>query len=150
MNDPRDDHAMGLALDQARNAWLVGEVPVGAVILRQGQVIATGYNRPITTNDPTAHAEIEAIRAACRDLATLDLTGSILYTNVEPCWMCAYAIRQTRISTVIFGTSNTEVGSVHSSVAVLIDARVAMPVPHVEAGLLRDECDQLVAAYRNQ
>ena len=144
------EQSMQRCLELGRIAASHGDAPVGSVIVRDGQIIAEGIEAVRSNNDPTAHAEIEAIRAACRDLATLDLTGSILYTNVEPCWMCAYAIRQTRISTVIFGTSNTEVGSVHSSVAVLIDARVAMPVPHVEAGLLRDECDQLVAAYRNQ
>ena len=87
---------MRLALDQAHNAWLVGEVPVGAVILRRTaegvQVVATGYNRPITTHDPTAHAEIVALRHAATLLANYRLPECELYVTLEPCAMCAMAL----------------------------------------------------------
>ena len=89
------EHAMRLALDQAQNAWLIGEVPVGAVIVRRTpngpQVVATGYNRPITTHDPTAHAEIVALRHAAQLLENYRLPDCELYVTLEPCPMCAMA-----------------------------------------------------------
>ena len=100
MSDPdtraADEHAMRIALDQAHNAWLVGEVPVGAVIMRAGQVIATGYNRPITEHDPTAHAEIVALRHAAQLLSNYRRPECELYVTLEPCAMCAMAVMHAR------------------------------------------------------
>ena len=87
---PADDNAMRIALDQAQNAWLVGEVPVGAVIMRAGQVIATGYNRPITQHDPTAHAEIVALRHAATLLGNYRLPECELFVTLEPCATVSY------------------------------------------------------------
>ncbi|MEO5696920.1 MAG: nucleoside deaminase, partial [Burkholderiaceae bacterium] len=100
-----DDYAMRIALDQARNAWLVGEVPVGAVIMRRSaqgmQVIATGYNRPITEHDPTAHAEIVALRHAAQLLSNYRLPECELFVTLEPCAMCAMALLHARVKRVV-------------------------------------------------
>lgn len=107
---PADEYAMRLALDQAQNAWLVGEVPVGAVIMRAGQVIATGYNRPITTHDPTAHAEIVALRHAAQLLGNYRLPECELYVTLEPCAMCAMAMMHARLKRVVFAAPDPKTG----------------------------------------
>ena len=105
---------MRIALDQAQNAWLVGEVPVGAVILRAGQVIATGYNRPITEHDPTAHAEIVALRHAATLLGNYRLPECELYVTLEPCAMCAMALLHARFKRVVFGATDPKTGAAGS------------------------------------
>jgi tRNA(adenine34) deaminase len=113
-----DEYGMRLALDQAHNALLVGEVPVGAVILRataQGrQVVATGYNRPITTHDPTAHAEIVALRHAATLLENYRLPDCELYVTLEPCAMCAMALMYARFKRVVFGAPDPKTGAAGS------------------------------------
>ena len=111
-----DEQAMRLALDQALNAQLAGEVPVGAVILRQGQVIATGYNRPVTTHDPTAHAEIVALRHAAQLLEYYRLPGCELVVTLEPCAMCAMALIHARVKRVVFGAFDPKTGAAGSVV----------------------------------
>ena len=91
---------MRLALDQAQNAWLAGEVPVGAVIVLNGQVLATGYNRPITTHDPTAHAEVVALRHAALLKENYRLPECELYVTLEPCAMCAMALMHARFKQI--------------------------------------------------
>ncbi len=108
------EHGMRLALDQAHNALLVGEVPVGAVILRDGKVIATGYNRPVTTHDPTAHAEIVALRHAATLLGNYRLPGCELYVTLEPCAMCAMALLHARLARVVFGAADPKTGAAGS------------------------------------
>jgi tRNA(adenine34) deaminase len=118
---PHDAYAMRLALDQAHNALLVGEVPVGAVIVRPAaharegeaglQVLATGYNRPITTHDPTAHAEIVALRHAAHLLENYRLPGCELFVTLEPCAMCAMALMHARFKRVVFAATDPKTGA---------------------------------------
>lgn len=116
--DPADEHGMRLALDQALNAQLAGEVPVGAVIVRQtehgNQVVATGYNRPITTHDPTAHAEIVALRHAALLVQNYRLPDCELYVTLEPCAMCAMALLHARFKRVVFAASDPKTGAAGS------------------------------------
>ena len=106
---------MRLALDQAHNAWLVGEVPVGAVLVRETangrQVVATGYNRPITDHDPTAHAEIVALRHAAQLLGNYRLPECEVYVTLEPCAMCAMALLHARVKRVVYGAQDPKAGS---------------------------------------
>ncbi|HYG42847.1 MAG TPA: tRNA adenosine(34) deaminase TadA [Bordetella sp.] len=103
---------MALALQQAESAWRIGEVPVGAVVVdAQGQVLGTGYNRTITDNDPTAHAEIVALRAAARHLANYRLPGLSLYVTLEPCVMCIGAMLHARLARVVYGASDPKTGA---------------------------------------
>ena len=95
-------------------------------------------------------AEIEALRSACERLRTLDLSGSVLYTNVEPCWMCSYAIRQTRIARVVFGLRNEQVGGLSSKFRVLVDDALKLPLPEIEAEILHEECRLLLVEYRRK
>lgn len=115
-----DEYGMRLALDQALNAQLAGEVPVGAVILRPGdsgaapQLLATGYNRPITTHDPTAHAEIVALRHAAQLAQNYRLPGCTLYVTLEPCAMCAMALMHARFARVVFAAHDPKTGAAGS------------------------------------
>jgi tRNA(adenine34) deaminase len=115
-----DETAMRLALDQALNAQLAGEVPVGAVIVRRTeagpQVVATGYNRPITTNDPTAHAEIVALRHAAQLAENYRLPDLELYVTLEPCAMCAMAVMHARLRRVVFAAADPKTGAAGSVV----------------------------------
>jgi tRNA(adenine34) deaminase len=104
MPNPSDVNFMLLALAQAHEAQRLGEVPVGAVLVHRETVIATGANRPISACDPTAHAEIEALRAGARALGSYRLTDTTLYVTLEPCVMCAAALRHARVRRVVFGT----------------------------------------------
>ena len=116
---------MELALAEARAAAQRGEVPIGAVIVGpDGAVLATAGNRTEADSDPTGHAEILAIREACRALDSLDLAGCSLYTNVEPCWMCSFAIRETGISEIVMGVPVADIGGVTSRYPILADTAV--------------------------
>ena len=127
MSDDRsaaDAYAMRIALDQAHNAALVGEVPVGAVVMRDGQVIATGYNRPITEHDPTAHAEIVALRHAAHLLGNYRLPECEVYVTLEPCAMCAMALLHARVRRVVYGAADPKTGAAGSVVDLFSDARL--------------------------
>ena len=123
-----DEYGMRLALDQAQNAWLVGEVPVGAVILRPSpdgpKVIATGYNRPITTHDPTAHAEIVALRHASMLAQNYRLPDCDLYVTLEPCPMCAMALLHARFRRVVFGAPDPKTGAAGSVLDLFAEPRL--------------------------
>ena len=114
----RDAAFMGLALEQARLARSAGEVPVGAVLVRSDEVIAVGANRPIVSHDPTAHAEIEVLRAAGRSLASYRLTDTTLYVTLEPCVMCASAIVHARVRRLVFGAWDPRAGAAGSLVDI--------------------------------
>ena len=121
---PADQQAMRLALDQALNAQLAGEVPVGAVILLGSQVIATGYNRPVTTHDPTAHAEVVALRHAAQLMQNYRLPGCTLYVTLEPCAMCAMALLHARLQRVVFATADPKTGAAGSVIDLFADGRL--------------------------
>ena len=149
MSDERlaaDEYAMRIALDQAHNAALVGEVPVGAVVMRDGQVIATGYNRPITEHDPTAHAEIVALRAAAGRVGDYRLPGTTLYVTLEPCVMCAAAIVHARVSRVVFGAWDPKAGGAGSIADVFGIPQLNHRVD-VFGGVLSDECGQVLREF---
>jgi len=137
---------MRLALDQAHNAWLVGEVPVGAVILRDGQVVATGYNRPITTHDPTAHAEIVALRHAATLLENYRLPECELFVTLEPCAMCAMALMHARFKRVVFGASDPKTGAAGSVLDLFGEARLNHHTV-LEGGLLAEPCGALLRNF---
>ena len=101
---------MQLALEQAQHAWSLGEVPVGAVVVKDGVVIATGFNQPIGTHDPTAHAEINALRVAAEKLGNYRLPGCELYVTLEPCMMCSGAMMHARLARVIYGAADPKTG----------------------------------------
>jgi tRNA(adenine34) deaminase len=137
---------MRIALDQAHNAWLVGEVPVGAVIVRAGQVIATGYNRPITQHDPTAHAEIVALRHAATLLGNYRLPECELYVTLEPCAMCAMALLHARFKRVVFGAADPKTGAAGSVVDLFADARLNHHT-RLAGGVLSAECAQVLREF---
>ncbi len=146
MSTPAYEHAMRIALDQAHNAWLVGEVPVGAVIMRAGQVIATGYNRPITEHDPTAHAEIVALRHAATLLGNYRLPECELFVTLEPCAMCAMALMHARLKRVVFGAADPKTGAAGSVIDLFAQSRLNHHT-QLEGGVLADECAQLLRDF---
>src|SRR3989475_1962171 len=146
MTSPADEHAMRIALDQAHNAWLVGEVPVGAVIMRAGQVIATGYNRPITQHDPTAHAEIVALRHAATLLGNYRLPECELFVTLEPCAMCAMALMHARFKRVVFGALDPKTGAAGSVLDLFAQEKLNHHT-EVQGGVMAEACGQLLREF---
>src|SRR3989442_15821406 len=109
-----DERFMDLALAEAKKAEASGEVPVGAVIVSEGIVIARSFNRPVSLNDPTAHAEIGALRDACREQGNYRLSNATMYSTVEPCFMCAGAMIHARLTRLVFGIPDPKPGSAGS------------------------------------
>jgi len=137
---------MRLAIDQALNAWALGEVPVGAVVVRDGQVVSTGFNQPIGTADPTAHAEIRALRAAAELLGNYRLAGCELYVTLEPCAMCAGAIQHARIGRVVFGAADPKTGACGSVVDLFAEVKLNHHAS-VRSGVLANECGGLLTRF---
>lgn len=137
---------MRLALDEARRAEAAGEVPVGAVVVFDGQVVGRGFNHPIGAVDPTAHAEIVALRHAARALGNYRLTAAEMYVTIEPCLMCVGALVHARIGTLVFGAAEPKAGAVVSTVRAFelpaLNHRV-----EVVSGVLADECRNIVQAF---
>jgi tRNA(adenine34) deaminase len=162
MNAPLDDTDkadaafMRAALEQARLARDAGEVPVGAVLVVDGEIAGRGYNQPISGRDPTAHAEVMALRDAGRRLANYRLPGSTLYVTLEPCVMCAGAIMHARVGRLVYGARDPKTGA-HGSVLDLfgdlpeaLRAGFVTRLNHhctVTGGVLADECGALLSAF---
>jgi tRNA(adenine34) deaminase len=136
---------MRRCLALAAQAKATGDAPVGALIVRAWQILAEGVERVRAEADVTAHAEIDAIRRAAQAVGTTDLVGATLYTTVEPCVMCAYAIRAAHISLVVFGTTTTVPGGTGTPYRLLTDGEIAgwPSPPQVIGGVLADECAQM-------
>jgi tRNA(adenine34) deaminase len=111
-----DELMMAAALDEARRARDAGEVPIGAIVVLDAEVVGRGFNQPISSGDPTAHAEIVAIRAAARQIDNYRLTGATLYVTIEPCLMCVGALVHARIATLVYGAAEPRTGAVVSTV----------------------------------
>jgi tRNA(adenine34) deaminase len=141
-----DEIFMRQAIDQTHNAWTLGEVPVGALIVREGQVIATGFNQPIGTHDPTAHAEIMALRAAAAILGNYRLPGCELYVTLEPCVMCAGAIMHARLARVVFGAFDPKTGACGSIVNLFGQHKLNHHTT-VVGGVMADECSALLKDF---
>lgn len=137
---------MRLALEAAHGARAAGEVPVGAVLVRGEQVIASGANRPISGCDPTAHAEIEALRAGGKALGTYRLNDTTLYVTLEPCVMCASAIVHARVTRLVFGAWDPKAGAAGSSTNVFTLPAMNHRVD-VFGGVLLEECSQLLGDF---
>jgi tRNA(adenine34) deaminase len=137
---------MRQAIDQALNAQMLGEVPVGAVLVHEGKILSTGYNQPIGNNDPTAHAEIQAIRAAAELLGNYRLPECTLYVTLEPCVMCSGAIMHARMKRVVFGASDAKTGAC-GSVLNLFDESKLNHHTQVEGGLLAETSVGLLKAF---
>ncbi|MGI8634282.1 MAG: nucleoside deaminase [Segetibacter sp.] len=140
-----DEYYMLKCIDLAIIAKQRGESPVGSVIVKNGEIIAAGFEAGKAHNDITFHAEIEAIRKATSFLHSQDLSDCIIYTTHEPCIMCSYVIRQTKIKTVVAGIATGEIGGVSSSYPILIDSQIKRWKEHpvVLVGILEAECRKL-------
>lgn len=144
-----DANFMALALLQAQAAGQSGEVPVGAVVVKEGQVIATGQNAPIDGHDPTAHAEIVALRAAARVLGNYRLEGCELFVTLEPCAMCAGAMLHARLKRVVFGATDPKTGAAGSVVDLFANTRLNHQTV-VQGGVLGEACSDLLQAFFRQ
>ena len=144
MNHP-DSSYMRQALSLARDAALHGDIPVGCVIVRDGQIVGRGRNRRELLGDATAHAELEAIREACRTLGTWRLSDCTLYVTLEPCPMCAGGIINSRIRTVVYGAANPKAGCCGSVLPLFHEKFNHHPV--IFGGVLEGECAQVLGAF---
>jgi tRNA(adenine34) deaminase len=140
------DFFMSRALELARAAQAVGEVPVGAVVVKDGAIIAEGFNRPIEGNDPTAHAEIVAMRAAAQVLGSYRLLNTTLYVTLEPCAMCAGAMVHARIKNLVFGATDPRAGAA-GSVFNIVQSSALNHRVQVEGGVLAVECGALLRDF---
>jgi tRNA(adenine34) deaminase len=137
---------MRLALEQARHAWDLGEVPVGAVVVKDGVVIARGYNQPIGKHDPTAHAEIVALRAAAEVLGNYRLPGCELYVTLEPCVMCSGAMMHARLAKVVYGATDPKTGACGSVLDLFAQERLNHHT-EVSGGVMADECGAMLKSF---
>lgn len=136
---------MRLALEEARHAMHLGEVPIGAVLAHEQEVVAVGFNQPIRSVDPTSHAELVALRKAAREIGNYRLPGTTIYVTVEPCMMCVGAIIQARVATLVYGAAEPKLGAVES----LFDLR-EIGIPHrlsVVSGVLEADCKRILQDF---
>ncbi len=137
---------MRQALEQAQHAWDLGEVPVGAVVVKDGVVIARGYNQPIGQHDPTAHAEIVALRAAAEALGNYRLPGCELYVTLEPCVMCSGAMMHARLAKVVYGATDPKTGAC-GSVLNLFEQEQLNHHTAIAGGVMADECGAMLKSF---
>ena len=143
---PRDEYFMRLALREAERATEHDDVPIGAVVVHDGEVIGTGHNERELREDPTAHAEVIALREAARRLGTWRILESVLYVTLEPCAMCAGAIVLARVPRVVYAAADPKAGAAGSVLDVLGEPRLNHR-PEVAAGLLAEEAGDLLRAF---
>ncbi len=146
MHGPHDEHFMRMALDEARQAAAAGEVPVGAVVVRDGEVLATGRNRRESDFDPSGHAELIAMRSACAKIANWRLEGCTVYVTLEPCIMCAGAMVNARIHRCVVGALDPKAGGLDSLYAIGDDPRLNHRFD-VTYGVLEDECRAVLDGF---
>jgi tRNA(adenine34) deaminase len=143
---PDDENFMRAALALAREAATLDEVPVGAVVVVDGDIVGRGFNQPISRSDPTAHAEVMALRAAAARLGNYRLPGATLYVTLEPCVMCAGAIMHARIGRIVFGARDPKTGAAGSVIDLFSEARLNHHAD-IEGGVLADECGALLSGF---
>ena len=149
MSDNNDEYWMRHAMQLARRAWDEGEVPVGAVLVYEGRVIGEGWNRPIGHHDPTAHAEIMALRQGGKVLENYRLLNTTLYVTLEPCVMCAGAMVHSRIGRVVFGARDEKTGAAGSLMDVLGHPGMNHQI-HITEGILAEECAGMLSDFFRQ
>ena len=137
---------MRRALGEAARGFEENEVPVGAVVVKDGRVIARAHNRPIHLNDPSAHAEVLALRRAARKLGNYRLTGCTLYVTIEPCAMCAGVITQARVRRVVFGAFDPKAGASGSALTVLNHPKLNHQV-EISSGVMAEDCARLLREF---
>lgn len=147
---PADETWMRRCLSVARASLEAGETPVGALIVRDGAILGEGQEGTRSLLDPSAHAEVQAVRAACRSVGSANLAGATLYTTVEPCVLCAYAVRRTGVSRVVYGVPAGQAGGATSRYDILVDPDLTgWPAPpEITAGVLAEECLALLKRPR--
>ena len=141
-----DDDFMRVALALARQAGLSGEVPVGAIVVKEGAIIGRGSNAPISRHDPSAHAELLALREAAQYMGNYRLVGCELFVTLEPCVMCVGAIFHARIARVVFGASDFKTGACGSVLNLFAEQRLNHHAD-IAAGVLADECGQVLSDF---
>ncbi|MEZ3499485.1 tRNA adenosine(34) deaminase TadA [Pantoea sp. KPR_PJ] len=146
MNQPQDEYWMRHALRLARLAWKQGEVPVGAVLVQGDRVIGEGWNRPIGQHDPTAHAEIMALRQGGKVLENYRLLNTTLYVTLEPCVMCAGAMVHSRITRLVYGASDEKTGAAGSLIDVLGHPGMNHQIT-LHTGILAEECATMLSDF---
>jgi tRNA(adenine34) deaminase len=143
---PRDDYFMRLAIREAQHALEHGDVPIGAVVVQAGEVLAAARNERELRRDPTAHAEIIALREAARVLRSWRLLDAAVYVTLEPCAMCAGALVLARVARVVYGASDPKAGACGSALQVLAEPRLNHR-PDVAGGLVADDCAELLSEF---
>jgi len=141
-----DSDFMQVALDLAQQAAAAGEVPVGAIVVKNGEIIGRGSNAPIGTHDPTAHAEIRAMRDAAQRIGNYRLVGCTLYVTLEPCAMCSGAIQHARIARLVYGASDPKTGACGSVVNLMAEPKLNHHT-EVAGEILAQECGALLSAF---
>ncbi len=141
-----DDDFMAIALDLAREAATLGEVPVGAVVVKDGEIVGRGFNQPIGRHDPTAHAEVRALRDATGRLGNYRIPGSTLYVTLEPCAMCVGAMFHARIARVVFGACDPKTGAAGSVIDLFGEDRLNHHA-EITGGVRAEECGALLSSF---